>query len=218
MSGLYRNSFDDTSNAQETELLGGTDQTKIGNIGDRLKVDATGTFNSIPSDNIQSTYSASATNFVTAVSATDIFTITGSATKIIKITAITATGTTTAGGGILLGLSLVKRSTNNTGGTSVIATNVAHDSTQAAATVTVRHYTANPTLGTTVGNLRSIRMVVPAASAQGNGSGGFAVWDFGIRPAKPIYLRGTAEQLCISMNGTSVTGPVFAAFVEWTEI
>ena len=43
MSGVFRQSFDDTNNAQETELLGGTDQTKIGNIGDRLKVDASGT-------------------------------------------------------------------------------------------------------------------------------------------------------------------------------
>jgi len=41
MSGIMRQSFDDTNNAQETEILGGTDQTKIGNVGDRLKVDAT---------------------------------------------------------------------------------------------------------------------------------------------------------------------------------
>jgi hypothetical protein len=41
MSGMMRQSFDDTSPAQETEIIGGTDQTKIGNTGDRLKVDAT---------------------------------------------------------------------------------------------------------------------------------------------------------------------------------
>lgn len=40
MGGIYRQSFDDTSNSQETELLGGTNQTKIGNVGDRLKVDS----------------------------------------------------------------------------------------------------------------------------------------------------------------------------------
>lgn len=40
MSGIFRQSFNDTSNAPETEILGGTDQTKIGNTGDRLKVDA----------------------------------------------------------------------------------------------------------------------------------------------------------------------------------
>lgn len=41
MSGNFRTSWNDASNAAETELLGGTDQTKIGNVGDRLKVDAT---------------------------------------------------------------------------------------------------------------------------------------------------------------------------------
>lgn len=41
MSGNYRTSFDDTSNAAETEILGGTDQTKVGNLGDRLKVQTT---------------------------------------------------------------------------------------------------------------------------------------------------------------------------------
>ncbi len=40
MSGNFRTSWNDASNASETELLGGTDQTKIGNVGDRLKVDA----------------------------------------------------------------------------------------------------------------------------------------------------------------------------------
>jgi hypothetical protein len=199
-------------------IVGGTDNSFIGNVTDRLKVDATGTFNSIPSDNIQATYSAAVSNFVPPTSATDIFTITGSATKIIKITAITATGTTPAGGGILLGLTLLKRSTNDSGGTSTTMTNVPHDSSQGAATVTIKAYTANPTLGTSVGIIRAIRMVVPAASAQGNGSGGFSVWDFGIRPSKPIYLRGANEQLCINMSATTVTGPVFSAFVEWTEI
>lgn len=38
MSGLFRQSFNDTSNAQETEILGGTDQTRIGNVSDSLKV------------------------------------------------------------------------------------------------------------------------------------------------------------------------------------
>ena len=38
MTGTYRTSFNDDSNAPETEILGGTDQTKIGNVGDRLKV------------------------------------------------------------------------------------------------------------------------------------------------------------------------------------
>lgn len=46
MSGTYRESFDDTSNAAETEILGGTNQTKIGNVSDALKVNISNT--SIP--------------------------------------------------------------------------------------------------------------------------------------------------------------------------
>jgi hypothetical protein len=38
MTGIFRQSFDDTAQAQETELIGGTDQVKIGNVADRLKV------------------------------------------------------------------------------------------------------------------------------------------------------------------------------------
>jgi hypothetical protein len=41
MSGVFRQSFDDTNNAQETEILGGTDQTKIGNSADSLKTAVT---------------------------------------------------------------------------------------------------------------------------------------------------------------------------------
>lgn len=42
MAGVYRQSFNDDSPAQETELIGGTDQTKIGNTADKLKVDVAG--------------------------------------------------------------------------------------------------------------------------------------------------------------------------------
>lgn len=37
MSGIYRTSWNDDSNAAEVELLGGTNQTKIGNVTDSLK-------------------------------------------------------------------------------------------------------------------------------------------------------------------------------------
>ena len=42
MSGVYNRSFDSDSPAAETEILGGSTQTKIGNVDDRLKVDIGG--------------------------------------------------------------------------------------------------------------------------------------------------------------------------------
>jgi hypothetical protein len=294
MSGVFRQSFDDTNNAQETELLGGTDQTKIGNTSDSLKtnvtnasgasavniqdggnsitIDATslplptgaatstlqttgnaslasidagipaalgqttmsasmpvvfasdqtalavtGSLTTTPGISTVATYSASATNFVPAASATDVFTITGSATKTIKIIDFGFSSTTTAGSGIALGISFIKRSTANTGGTSVVATNVPYDSNNAAATAVVRHYTANPTLGTSVGTVRTRRIIVPAAGSNGSGTAGGSEEEFGSRPGQPIILRGVTQQFCINLNGTSITGPVSAAFVEWIE-
>lgn len=42
MSGLYREIEDPATNKQEVEISGGTDQTTIGNSGDKLKVDGSG--------------------------------------------------------------------------------------------------------------------------------------------------------------------------------
>ena len=207
------NSGGDLDNS--TGIEGATDGTKIGNVSDALKV--TGVLTSSPGFFTSATYSASATNFVPPASATDVFTITGSATKTIKINDFGFSSTTTAGSGIALGISFIKRSTADSGGTSVTATNVPHDSANAAATAVVRHYTANPTLGTSVGSIRSRRIIVPAAGSNGSGTAGGSEEEFNVRPGQPIILRGVTEQFCINLNGTSITGPVSAAFVEWVE-
>lgn len=89
MSGVFRQSFDDTNNAQETELLGGTDQTKIGNTGDRLKVDAS--FSSTPttSEIEIATYVIKATNIAIGnnKSMISILNANGS-TRVVKIRSI----------------------------------------------------------------------------------------------------------------------------------
>ena len=158
------------------------------------------------------TYAAAVTGLVTAASATDVFTITGSATKLIKITRINIDGTTTAAATI--SIQLIKRSTANSAGTSTTPAAVPYDSSSSAATAVVRAYTANPTLGTTVGTLRSDRVFVPLATA----SGDEMVYEFG--PAKAtqsITLRGTNEVLAVNFSATTVAGPLFNIAVEWTE-
>lgn len=175
-----------------------------------------GSVTSSPGDNTRSTYSASASGFVPAASATDIFCIKGSATKTVKITSIAVSGTTTAGSGFSASTTLVKRSTIDTGGTSVTDTAVPHDSGDMAATAVVTHYTANPTLGNAVGNLRAHRLSIGTAGGAGN-VGPLNQWDFGVRASKPIILRGVSEQLCINLGGITITGPIFSASVEWVE-
>jgi hypothetical protein len=159
-------------------------------------------------------YSATSVAFVSAASATDVFTITGSASKTIRIHKVKVSGTTTSGSAIKITAQLIKRSTLDTGGTSVVATGVAHDSNSPSATAVVRHYTANPTtLGTTVGVLRADTVAFTGSGI----TGGVIEWnfeDFG----QPVVLRGVAQNLAVNFSATTITGPVISISVEWSEI
>lgn len=153
-------------------------------------------------------YSASGVGVVAVSGATDIFTITGSATKNVRIHNIMLTGTlaTAAVRDILV----IKRSTANTGGTSATPTVVSLDSNSAAGTAVVRTYTANPSgLGTTVGTVRVRRVGVPLASAATIDVAEFAF-------TVPLTLRGTGQVLAVNLNG--VTNAVtWSGYFEWSE-
>lgn len=170
----------------------------------------------VPSDGAKKTYSAAISGLVSAASATDIFAITGSASKTIRILSVGVGGTTSAGSGITVNMTLVKRSSADTAGTSTTLTNVPYDSANGAATAVVKAYTANPTLGATVGSVLADRLSLPTAGAGGQG-GNAAVYNFGNRPGQSVVLRGAAEQLCINLGGATITGPSLTAFIEWTE-
>jgi hypothetical protein len=164
------------------------------------------------------TYSAAKVGLVPASSPTDIFTITGSATKIVRVTRIAITATTTSATPAAIDCLLVKRSTANSGGTSTGSpTPVPHDSTNAAATATILAYTVNPTTGDIVGTaLRNEKLMQQLATLTATDfpGPGKLVWEF----PRPIVLRGIAEVLAVNLNGVSVTGTAsFDIDAEWTE-
>ena len=171
-----------------------------------------------PQDAVKTSYTASIQGLVVGATPTDIFTITGSATAVIKIrhVAVSAFQTTSS----MQSVSLIKRSTANTGGTSTTPTNVSHDSADSAATATVRAYTANPTLGTTVGRLAVKKFYVSGAIPANNGQfapGNIAEFVYDQQGQKPIILRGTSEVIAVNLPGVTLTGNSFDIFVEWTE-
>lgn len=173
--------------------------------------DASGNTAVTPVDGYKATYSAAATAFAPAASATDVFTITGSASKTIRVTKIEMSATqTTAGNNEVL---LVKRSTANSGGTSATPTIVPHDSSSAAGTAVVRSYTANPTTGTLVGAVASVKMFVSTTATENQKQ----IWDFGIRPSQAIVLRGTSQVLAINLNAATWTGGSISVYLEFTE-
>lgn len=160
------------------------------------------------------TYSASITGLLSVATATDIFTIRGSASKTVNVLKImiSATRSTTGFNDILL----VKRSTANTGGTSTNPTAVPHDSADAAATAVVDAYTANPTVGTLVGQMKSQKAFLNTAA--GSGAGSVIQMQDGVGNGEPIaVLRGVAQSVSINLNGVTITSGNFNIYVEWTE-
>lgn len=166
-----------------------------------------------PVDGFKATYGASIQGLASVASATDIFTITGSATKTVRITRIEVSGVQTTAGQV--DIIVLKRSTVDTAGTSSTPTIVPYDKNSPAATAVVTAYTANPTAGTLVGNIRAGKLFV-AAPATASPTTVMAL-DFGTRPAQALVLRGATDQIAVNLNGVTVTGGSFNISIEWTE-
>jgi len=166
-------------------------------------------------DSAEVSYSAAVVGFTAAATPTDVFTISGSASKIIRITNIgfTATANTSAMKDVIV----LKRSTLNTGGTSAAVTAVKHDSNDAAATAVILNYTANPAaLGSLVGNIRAVKYDFVAANLSSS-SLRILRWDFRSRGAKPLVLRNANELVAINLNSVTTASNLISINVEWTE-
>lgn len=159
----------------------------------------------------KTTYRAAVNALAVAAAATDVFTITGSASKTIRITEVRMFNTqTTSSNQVVL---LIKRSTANTGGTSTAQTAVSMDSNDTAATATVLAYTANPTLGTTVGTILADRMFFQTVATAVGDRVAYFFTDIGKEPT----LRGTGEVLAINLNGATIVGGAMMISITWIE-
>ena len=160
------------------------------------------------------TYAAAISGLVPAALATDVFVINGSASKTIRISKINVNGVQATAGQVAI--SVIKRSTANTGGTSTTPTRTPYDSANAAATATVLAYTANPaTLGTVVGTITASRLFVPGVASATDAQGFTMITgDVG---QQFVTLRGIAENLAINLNGVTITGGAVNVTFEWTE-
>lgn len=156
------------------------------------------------------TYSC-AVNVAAAAAATDIATITGSATTTVYVTKVIISGVQTTAG--LNDILLIKRSTANTAGTSTGGTVLPHDSGDAAGTATILAYTANPTTGTPIATLRRNYLPIAGATSVVNP---VVTYDFGER-GRPLVLRGIAQVLAVNLNGATITGGTFDVNFEWYE-
>ena len=95
------------------------------------------------SEGVKASYRIQVADVVPVATATDVITLCGSATKIVRVVRIQASADSTAAS--VIDFYVFKRSAVNTGGTSAAVTSVPHDSKDSAATAIVLKYSANPT-------------------------------------------------------------------------
>ncbi len=170
----------------------------------------------------QATYSAVSLGLVPAASATDIFCISGSASKAISIRRITISGT--AGTLVTAPFTLLRRASLDTGGTAATTTALpvasAHLSTNATATAVLVAYTANPTIvDTSPLYFKSDTVSLNTTSALV--SGPRLIWEAGTQV--DAYSQGfdipsgSTQQYCINLNAISVTSGLLNISITWVE-
>jgi hypothetical protein len=167
--------------------------------------------------NEKASFMAAISGLAPAASATDIFTITGKAGRVVKINQIQISGIATAASAIPI--SIVKRSTVNSGGTSAAVSAVLMDTANAGASpaaASVLSYTANPaSLGTSLGNIATARMILSTASASVGTSP--IVFAFERMYMKLPTLRNETESLCLNYGGATAAGNSVDISISWTE-
>lgn len=159
--------------------------------------------------------------FAPAATPTDMIRIVGSASKVVRVYSIYLGTTNTAAGSQQF--FLLKRSSDNTGGTFIMPSVVGLDSKDAA-TAIAGHYTANPTVGNTIGNINIVRWASPLL-APGNFAGvvkeaGKELMPWGATGIldKFVTLRGADQVLAVNFNGAAlVVGQIHTYRVVWTE-
>ncbi len=158
----------------------------------------------------KNTYGVVGVAITPAATPTDVVILKGSASVIVKVKKVTVSGIASSAGS--MDVSIVRRTTADTGGTFTNPTIHAYDSLNDATTASVQQYSANPTLGTGYA-IKNQTLNFGVAGAAGT-----VIFDFMRQNDQPLILRGTAQSMAINLNGQTVptTGKI-SYDVEWEE-
>lgn len=164
-------------------------------------------------------YAATGIGMVPASAATDFACLTGVAGKVVRLQAVSISGT--AGTLINVPVTLNKNASLDTGGTANTGTALPVpyrlDSINAAPGATATSYTANPTINDTAPGLIDSGVVVLTATGTLAGNTGltfnYLIHNFIEAPT----LRKATEQICVNLNGTSPSSGVVNVTFKWTE-
>ena len=143
--------------------------------------------------------------------ATDLWCIAGGIGKTIFVNFIHANAIASAAA--VLNVTIVKRSTLDSGGTPTTETIVPLNSSNPTPVATVTSFIGSPSLGTAVGNVAAHKVQV-ATTSNANTMNDL-VFTWGDIADQPLTLRGPSESACINVPATA--GGSWAVYAKWTE-
>lgn len=193
-----------------------TDQLTVDPISKAARVTAYNPDGSLALVSVKASYLAFTPTFSPGATPQDIFSITGSATKLVRVLSFyLSVGQTAAG---VNSWQIVRRSTANSGGTSAAVSPIRSDLNDPVQTATVLQYTANPTAGTLVGNAWAGQVgAVTPTTAGIPGLVGLYI-NFTEELGKPIILRSAADVLAWNFGGVALpAGLAVRCGCRWTE-
>lgn len=169
---------------------------------------------------VKPTFTASVVGFAPAASPTDFMSLTGSASKLVRVVDAGCDGTATAAANHVL--QAVLRSTADTGGTPTTLTAVEHDpGNNPVATAVATSYAANPTLGTSTspfGVVRSQELYQSVVSTGAYTPGLFFQPFLSLTSNQSFVLRGAAQTFALNGNASSfAAGTLLNCHITWTE-
>lgn len=173
----------------------------------------------------QRSYAATFVALVGAAAATDLVTITGAAGRVVKIVRITISAIATAAA--VSDLSIIRRTTATTAGTSTAIVPVERGSLRRDGTATIQadpayatvlQYTANPVVGTATPPTGGVIFAQKLAlNVVGGATDDPLVIDFTTTGMELPTLIGNQDVLAINMNGATNAGNAFTGTIEFTE-
>ena len=191
-------------------LTGGSDGTNA----NTLRVDSVNQA-AVNTEGRKATYRSGIQGLVTVTAATDVATLTGSATKTIRVLRVGVSGSIQTAAQYV-DVALIKRITVDTGGASTAPTVVPLDSTDSPGTGVFTAYTGNPTVNDATLRVVSSARYFAALTGTPALTGAQIEFTFGDKNGRAMVLRGITQQLAVNLNVTANAG-TFDIWYEWTE-
>ena len=198
-------------------VVGGVYNTTIpaltaGNAS-QFQVDSTGS-QLVNTEGKKQTYRVGIVGFTPIASTTSpAVSVTGSATKTVRILRIRFTLAATTGATVNVQLNRFSALSGGTANSQ--SANIAKmDTNNAAQTAVVNQWSAAATTATSAGILAAERFEILTAST--SLTPGYVEWDFGDKNGQSCVLRGTADFVGFIFSGVGTT-PVAGCWIEWSE-